>query len=165
MIEDFNDEPFNRIYKILDNIDEKEPCTSDKGLERIDDLDKRTETIHNAMNYVEQAKRFLRGAYVHGSGEAYELADDSIDDLQQNLQILSFPYPEPFEELRDLIPEVWDEKRKVYDSLTIDPERIVDRDYNKVLLDIRNQGILESNRDDASVIVDNPHYRPRHWTD
>ena len=163
MSEEFKDKPFNKIYRILESIDEKDPETSDTGLERIDDLEKRTETIHNAMNYVEQAKRFLKGARVHGSGEAYQLADDSIDDLQQNLQILSFAYPEPVEKLRPLIPEIWDEKRKVYDSLSIDPEGIVEREYNQVLLNIRHQGILESTREETSVVVENPHYRPEYW--
>ncbi|MFB6116386.1 MAG: hypothetical protein ABEK10_02630 [Candidatus Nanosalina sp.] len=165
MLEDFNDEPFNRIYRMLESIEESEPLKTDTGIERIDDKERRMETIHNAMNYVEQAKRFLKGAKLHGSGEAYRMADDSIDDLQQNLQILSFAYPEPVEEVKPMIPEIWNEKRKVYDSLSIDPEKIVDREYNQVLINIRHQGILESSKEDTSVVVDDPHYRDEYWVD
>lgn len=165
MTEEFNDEPFDRVHEILDSIEYLEPEVKDLGVERVDDDERRRETVHNAINYVEQARRFLKGAEHHNSGEAYKMGDDSIDDLQQNLQILAIVYPEPIREVKAEISEIWKEKRRVYDSLTIEPERIVDREYNQILLELRDEGLLESSQENHSVVVDKPHYRPPSYMD
>jgi len=157
MTQEFKEKPFNRIYNILEGLEALGP-QKETGLERLDEEESRCKTIRDSMNYVEQARRFLKGAKIYGSGEAYQLADDSIDDLQQNLQILTAAYPEKLKDVTEYIPRIWEEKRKVYDSISIDPEGIKDREYNKVLLDIRNQGVLESSQENNSVVVDNPHH-------
>lgn len=165
MHQDFNDKPFEKIYSTLEGLKQVEPEVTNTGIDKIDDRFLRVDTIHEAMNYVEQARRFLKGAQYHDSGEAYQMADDSIDDLQQKLQILTYAYPEPVGEARDQIPDIWTEKRKVYDELTVDPDGIVDREYNQVLLDIAHQGMLKSTQENKNILVDNPHYRPTYWTD
>jgi len=136
--QDFNDKPFKEIYRILESLKHVDPAVQNTGLDKIDDRFMRNQTIHESMNYVEQARRFLKGAQHHDSGEAYQMGDDSIDDLQQKLQLLTYAYPEPVREARDQIPGIWMEKRKVYDSLSEDPDNIVDREYNQVLLDLTN---------------------------
>lgn len=74
-------------------------------------------------------------------------------------------YPEAISEARETVSELWEEKRKVYDSLSEEQEGIVEREYNNVLLDLRDKGLVESGREDFFMIVDNPYYRPKYQND
>lgn len=165
MTEKFNDDPFDRIHCILDRTEDTEPEVNKIGINRVDRDNRRHETIHNSINYIEQARRFLKGAEAHDSRRAYQMGDDSLDDLQQNLQILVVPYPDQVSEIRDHIPELWEEKRRVYDNLSVDPDGIAERDYNQVLLDLRSDDVLKLTEEEPSPMFESPNYRPTYWTD
>ena len=163
MSEDFNHIPFDKIHRILSRTEHKEPIVNKIGVKRVDRKNRRHETINDSINYIEQARKFLRGAEIHDSEHAYKLADDSLDDLQQNLQILVSPYPEEVNEIRELIPILWEEKRRIYDDITEDPEGIADREYNQILLDLRSDDLTEMNKEKSISFEDTPTYRPTYW--
>jgi len=165
MSEEFNNVPFDRIHHILDRTQHKEPLVNKIGVTRVDRENRRHETIHDSINYLEQARKMLRGAEVYDSEHAYRLADDSLDDLQQNLQILVTPYPDEVAEIRGLIPALWDEKRRIYNNISEDPEGIADREYNQVLLDLKRDNLTEMDNEKSIIFEDIPDYRPTYWED
>lgn len=165
MTDKFNHRPFDRIHRILSRTEDKEPLVNKIGVKRVDRENRRHETIHNSINYIEQARKFLRGAEAHDSEIAYELGDDSLDDLQQNMQILVTPYPDEVSEIRKQIPMIWDEKRRIKDNLTEDPRGIAQREYNQVLLDLRSDDVTEVDEDSSIRFKDTRSYRPTYWTD
>lgn len=163
MTEDFNDAVFDRIHRILDGTEELQPQVNKIGVNRVDRKNRRHETIHNSINYLEQARRLLKGAAQYDSKIAYELADDSLDDLQQNLQLLCTPYPEQVSKIREAIPKLWQQKRKVYETVTEDVEGIPYREYNKVLIDIRDVDSLKPIKDKTIDFEATKTYRPTYW--
>lgn len=165
MPENFNHIPFDRIHRILTRTEDKEPLVNKIGVKRVDRKNRRHETIHESINYIEQARKLLKGAEVHDSEHAYKFAEESIDDLQQNLQMLETPYPEQVDKIRDLIPALWKEKRPINNNLTEDPEGIADREYNQVLLDLLTDDLTEMKNDKSISFEDTPEYRPTYWSD
>jgi len=163
MEEGLNDSVFDRIHRILDGTEDLKPKVNKIGVKRVDRENRRHETIHNSINYLEQARRFLKGAEEHDSALAYRLADDSLDDLQQNLQMLATPYPDRVQMVRELIPKIWDQKRRVYEKVSEDVDGIAYREYNKVLLDTRDKDALKPVKDKTIDFEETKTYRPTYW--
>lgn len=135
MSQKFNEEPFRRVGHLLDCIDSETSLDREFGIDRLDNDDQRIGTVDNTRNYLEQARRFLKGSEIYDSEKAYQLGEQSIDDMQQNLQILFHAYPEETAEAKKLIPRIWAEKKKVRDSLSSNPDPILDTEYRSVLMD------------------------------
>jgi hypothetical protein len=161
MTGEFNNRPFDVINQVLDEIMYKQPTVKDLDHEKINKPKQRWDKINETINYLEQGRRFLKGAEAHESGEAYVMADDSLDDFYQNLQLLKAAYPNHIQTIEQHQEEIRNEKQRIYTQLNIDTDDIVNREYNQILQDL-DKGVIESaKKGKTTILAENPYHRPR----